>query len=266
MTVQIDSEALDELGATLDAALAEIGRRLGLYDAMAGAGPLTPRELAARTRTSERYLREWLNAQAAGGSVTYEGGRYELPPEQVAADAFSPRASLREPLLRSWLPALDGVEAKLRAGARVADIGSTAALLAEAFPASVVSGFGLHAAADFPGTGYDLVTTVDSLHVLGDPLAAAQHIRSALAPDGSWLIVEPFAGDRVEDNLNPVGRFYYAVSALISLPASLMHDDPIALGAQAGERCLHDVAIAAGFTRFRRVAATPLHLVLEARP
>jgi SAM-dependent methyltransferase len=332
------SQAVSELGATLNAALVVIGDRLGLYKAMAAAGALTPRELAAKTRTSERYVREWLNAQAAGGYVTYEGGRYTLPPEHAVAladedsPAFLPGAfqlmtaavrdepkiaeafrsgagvgwhqhdhdlfegcerffapGYRANLVSSWLPALDGVQAKLAAGAKVADVGcghgASTAIMAEAFPASTFRGFDYHdgsieraraqhpgiafevaSAEDFPGTGYDLVTTFDCLHDMGDPIAASHHIRESLAPDGTWLIVEPFAGDRVEDNLTPVGRVYYAVSTLVCTPASLDQDVGVALGAQAGQRCLHDVAIAAGFTRFRRVAETPFNLVLEARP
>jgi SAM-dependent methyltransferase len=332
------SQAVGELGATLNAALVVIGDRLGLYRAMAGAGRLTPRELAQRTRTSERYVREWLNAQAAGGYVTYDDGTYELEaePAAVLADesgpAFLPGAfqlitaavrdepkiaeafrsgegvgwhqhshdlfegcerffapGYRANLVSSWIPALDGVEARLAAGAKVADVGcghgASTALMAEAFPASRFHGFDYHRASieraraqhpgiafevasaeDFPGAGYDLVTTFDCLHDMGDPIAAAHRIREALAPDGTWLIVEPFAGDRVEDNLTPVGRLYYAVSTLVCTPASLDQPVGLALGAQAGQRCLHDVAIAAGFTRFRRVAETPVNLVLEARP
>ena len=160
-------------------------------------------------------------------------------------------------------------------------------LMAEAFPRSTFLGFDYHdaldrarardgrrpalafevaSAQDFPGSGYDLVTTFDCLHDMGDPVGAARHIRESLAPDGTWLIVEPFAGDRVEDNLNPVGRVYYAVSTLLCTPASLSQDVGLALGAQAGEARLRDVVTAAGFTRFRRVAETPFNLVLEVRP
>ncbi len=154
-----------------------------------------------------------------------------------------------------------------------------------AYPNSAFHGFDYHAASieqaraqnpgiafevasaqDFPGRDYDLVTTFDCLHDMGDPVGAARHIREALAPDGAWLIVEPFANDRVEDNLNPVGRVYYAVSTLVCTPASLSQDVGLALGAQAGEARLRDVVTAAGLTRFRRVAETPFNLVLEARP
>jgi hypothetical protein len=157
--------------------------------------------------------------------------------------------------------------------------------MAAAYPASSFSGFDYHdesiaaarrqspgvefgiaTAQDFPGSGYDLVTTFDCLHDMGDPVSAARHIREALAGDGTWLIVEPYAGDTVEENLNPVGRVYYAVSTLVCTPASLSQEVGLALGAQAGEARLRDVVTAGGFTRFRRVAETPFNLVLEARP
>jgi SAM-dependent methyltransferase len=339
-------QALGELGATLNAALVVIGDRLGLYKAMAGAGPVSPAELAERTATNERSVREWLNAQAAGGYVTYDpaNGRYELPAEHafVLADEDSPaflpgafelmaacvrdepqitesfrrgtgvgwhehshgvfegcerffRPGYKANLVQSWIPALDGVEARLRAGGRVADVGcghgASTLIMAEAFPASTFHGFDYHdasiaqaaeraaaagvaarasfavaSAQDFPGTGYDLVTTFDCLHDMGDPVSAARHVLEALGPDGTWLIVEPFAGDRVEDNLNPVGRIYYAASTLLCTPASLSQDVGLALGAQAGEARLRDVVTAGGFTRFRRAAETPFNLVLEARP
>ena len=339
-------QALGELGATLNAALVVIGDELGLYKAMSGAGPLTPAELAERTGTSERYVREWLNAQAAGGYVDYdpEERRYTLPPEHayVLADEESPyflpgafqlmAASVRdEPKIReafrsgagvgwhehdhgvfegcerffrpgyvanlipSWIPALEGVEAKLRAGASVADVGcghgASTILMAEAFPASRFIGFDYHdgsieqareraeaaglsdrvrfevaPAAAYPGTQYDLVTTFDCLHDMGDPVGAARHVHESLAADGTWLIVEPFAGDRVEDNLNPVGRVYYGASTLLCTPASLSQEVGLALGAQAGEARLRDVVTSGGFTHFRRAAETPFNLVLEARP
>jgi SAM-dependent methyltransferase len=164
-------------------------------------------------------------------------------------------------------------------------------LMAEAFPASRFTGFDYHEgsieqareraqaagladrvrfdtapAAAYPGTGYDLVTTFDCLHDMGDPVGAARHVHDSLAPDGTWLIVEPFAGDRVEDNLNPVGRVYYGASTLLCTPASLSQEVGLALGAQAGESRLRDVVTTGGFTHFRRAAETPFNLVLEARP
>jgi SAM-dependent methyltransferase len=338
--------AVDEVGATLNTALVVMGDKLGLYRAMADAGPLSPAELAARTGTTERYIREWLNAQAAGGFVEYEpeSGRYTLPPEQTVAltddtsPAFLPglfqlafgstldspriteavktgaglgwhdhvgdvhdgcerffRPGYNAHLLSEWLPALDGVVAKLQAGGRAADVGcghgASTVLMAEAFPASTFTGFDYHdgsiatarrragaaglgdrvtfetaPSTAFPGRDYDLVTTFDSLHDMGDPVGAARHVREALAPDGSWMIVEPAAGDRVEDNLNPVGRAYYAFSTLLCTPCSLAQDVGLALGAQAGEARIRDVVTSAGFSRFRRVAETPFNGVFEARP
>ncbi len=198
-------------------------------------------------------------------------------------------------LVSEWLPALDGVVAKLEAGALVADIGcghgSSTILMAQAFPASTFVGSDYHEgsigtarqraesagvadrvrfeaapATAYTGTGYDLVTMFDCLHDMGDPAAAARHVRESLAADGTWMIVEPKAGDRVEENLNPVGRAYYGFSTLLCTPASLSQDVGLALGAQAGEARIGDVIGAGGFTRFRRAAETPFNLVFEARP
>ncbi|MGW6201070.1 class I SAM-dependent methyltransferase [Kribbella sp. NPDC055110] len=352
MTVAIDSDklmgfvfkAVDEVGATLNAALVVMGDRLGYYQALADHGPTTPAELAERTGTDQHYTREWLNAQAAGGFVEYDAstGRYTLPPEQTVAmtDPNSPaylpgffqialgtvqhttgtieaarsgagvgwhehtsdvhvgcerffRPSYNANLLPSWLPALDGVVAKLERGAKVADIGcghgASTILMAEAFPNSRFIGSDYHqasietarqraanlgdrvtfevAAADqFSGSGYDLVTTFDALHDMGDPVGAAKHVREALAPDGTWMLVEPMAGDHVEDNLNPVGRAYYGFSTLLCTPASLSQPVGLALGTQAGPARIQDVTKAAGFSRFRTVAQTPFNLVFEVRP
>lgn len=198
-------------------------------------------------------------------------------------------------LVEEWLPALDGVVPKLRAGARVADVGcghgASTILMAQAFPNSSFVGSDYHAesietarrraasagvddrvtfevapAAGFGGTGYDLVTMFDCLHDMGDPLGAARHVRDAVAADGTWMIVEPMAGDRVEDNFNPVGRAYYAFSTLLCTPASLSQDVGLALGTQAGPARIHDVATAGGFTRFARAAQTPFNQVFEVRP
>jgi SAM-dependent methyltransferase len=313
---------------------------------MAGAGGLTPVEIARRTGVSERYVREWLNAQAAGGYVTYDasGGTYTLPNEQAVAltDESSPaylpgffqialgavidspriaasarsgdgvgwhehnhdvfegcerffRPGYNANLIPSWLPALDGVVSKLEAGAKVADVGcghgSSTILMAQAYPRSTFVGFDYHAgsietarerahaagvfervrfdtvaAADIPGEGYDLVTMFDCLHDMGDPVGAAKRVRQAIAADGTWMIVEPKAGDRVEDNLNPVGRAYYGFSTLLCTPASLSQEVGLALGAQAGPARIRDVVSAAGFTRFRTAAETPFNLVFEVRP
>jgi SAM-dependent methyltransferase len=198
-------------------------------------------------------------------------------------------------LVASWLPACDGVVDRLQAGARVADIGcghgASTLIMARAFPASTFRGFDYHdpsiqhagkaaadagvgdrlsfetaTAADFPGTGYDLVTSFDCLHDMGDPVSAAAHVLQALDAEGTWMIVEPFAGDRVEDNLNPVGRAFYNFSTLLCVPSSLSQDVGLALGAQAGESAIRDVVGAAGFTRFERVAEWPFNIVYAARP
>jgi SAM-dependent methyltransferase len=323
-----------------------MGDKLGLYREMAGSGPVTPAELAERTGCAERYVREWLNAQAAGGYVEYEAdsGRYVLPPEQAIAltDEESPaylpgffqmalgsvndspriaqaartgegvgwhdhvhdvhegcerffRPGYNANLVESWLPALAGVVEKLERGARVADVGcghgASTIVMANAFPNSSFIGTDYHdgsiatareraeaagvddratfevaPASSYAGAGYDLVTMFDCLHDMGDPVGAARHVRQSLASDGTWMIVEPFAGDRVEENLNPVGRAYYAFSTLLCTPASLSQEVGLALGAQAGEARIRDVVERAGFTSFRRVAETPFNLVFEARP
>src|SRR3989454_129630 len=343
---QFVERAVGELGAALNAALVLIGDKLGLYKAMAGAGALTPAELAKKTGTTERYVREWLNAQAAGGYVTYDPATktYTLPPEQALcladetspaylpggfqamvsvvkdegkiADAFRSgkgvgwhehdpglfegterffRPNYAANLVSEWIPALEGVAAKLAAGARVADVGcghgASTILLAEAYPSSTFVGFDYHepsiswarkaasragvadrvrfevaSSTAYPGKGYDLVAFFDCLHDMGDPVGAAKHVLSTLDRDGTWMIVEPLAGDRVEQNLNPVGRVYYAASTMVCTPASLAQEVGLALGAQAGEARLREVVTAGGFTRFRRATETPFNLVLEARP
>jgi ubiquinone/menaquinone biosynthesis C-methylase UbiE len=198
-------------------------------------------------------------------------------------------------LVSSWIPALDGVEGKLRRGGRAADVGTglgaSAVLIAQAYPESTVSGSDYHdgsielarkraadagvgnratfevaSAQTFSGTGYDLVTTFDCLHDMGDPLGAARHIRDTLAPEGTWLIVEPAATDSVEGNLNPVGRIYYSFSAFLCVPNALSQPGGYSLGAQAGEDAIREITAEAGFTRFRRVTETPFNNVYEARP
>jgi SAM-dependent methyltransferase len=338
--------AVDEVGATLNAALVVMGDKLGLYQALAGSGGMTSLELARRTGVSERYVREWLNAQAAGGYVEYDPDRatYTLPPEQAMAmtDEQSPaylpgffqialgavldspritesarsgdgvgwhehnhdvfdgcerffRPGYNANLVDAWLPALDGVVEKLEAGASVADIGcghgSSTILMAQAYPNSTFVGSDYHAGAietararaedagvaervrfevtapdEQPRGPYDLVTMFDCLHDMGDPVGAARQVRGSLKPDGTWMIVEPMAGDRIEDNLNPVGRAYYGFSTFLCTPASLSQDVGLALGAQAGEARIGDVVAGGGLTRFRRVAETPFNLVFEARP
>ncbi len=198
-------------------------------------------------------------------------------------------------LVSTWIPALDGVDAKLKAGAKVADIGcghgASTIIMAQAYPKSSFTGFDYHGpsieqarkaakeagvadrvhfevarAQDFPGEGYDLVAVFDALHDMGDPVGAAAHVRKALKPDGTWLVVEPFANDRLEDNLNPVGRVFYAASTFICTPASRSQEVGACLGAQAGEARLREVVTKGGFRHFRRATETPFNLVLEARP
>jgi SAM-dependent methyltransferase len=343
---QFLQKALGEIGATFHANLVVIGDKLGLYKAMAGAGPLTSAELAERTGTAERYVREWLAAQAASGYVTYEPatGRFTLPEEQAFAlanddsPAFLPgafqlataaikiepklteafrtgagvgwhehdpglfhgterffRPGYAANLVSAWIPALEGVEAKLRAGTHVADVGcgrgASTILMAQAYPRSTFIGFDYHEpsierarqladeagvsdrvsfavakAKDYPGTDYDFVTFFDCLHDMGDPVGAAAHVLETLSQDGTWMIVEPFAHDRLEDNLNPVGRMYYSASTQICTPASLSQEIGLALGNQAGGARLREVVTAGGFTRFRRATETPFNLVFEARP
>jgi SAM-dependent methyltransferase len=203
------------------------------------------------------------------------------------------RPSYNANLLSGWLPALDDVVGKLERGARVADVGcghgSSTILMAEAFPNSTFIGSDYHSesidaararaaeagvkaefevapATQYSGSGFDLVTTFDALHDMGDPVGAARRVRESLAPDGTWMVVEPMAGDRVEDNLNPIGRAYYGFSTLLCTPGSLSQDVGLALGAQAGPARIRDVTTAAGFTRFRTAAQTPFNLVFEVRP
>lgn len=336
---------LHDLGGTLNAALVLIGERLGLYRTLADQGPLTAAQLAALTSTDERYVREWLSSQAAGGYVMYDADteRFHMTPEQIftLADESSPhylpgafqvalaaahdapkveaafrtgagvgwhehhtdlfvgterffRPNYVANLLTGWLPSLDGVSERLRTGGRVADIGcglgASTILMAQAFPKSSFTGFDYHSGSielarsraqgaglngniqfdvasskGFPGTGYDLVTMFDCLHDMGDPIGAARHVHASLAAGGTWMIVEPFAHDRLEQNLNPIGRIYYAASTLICTPASKAQEVGLALGAQAGEARLRAVVTEGGFRSFRRASETPFNLVFEAK-
>lgn len=353
--MSIDEQKLNELlgrfvgdlGATLHAGSIVIGEKLGLYKAMASPGErVTAPELAKRTGTNERYVREWLNAQAASGYVEYDAAAdsYFMTDEQafvmtnedhpaylpgafiLATSALRAVPELTERfktgdgfgwhehhhdlfrgtelffrpgyianLISSWIPSLEDAEAKLKSGAKVADVGcglgASTILMAQAFPASDFIGFDYHqgsiegarerakaagvdgnirfevaASKDFPGEDYDLVTFFDCLHDMGDPVGASAHVRKALKDDGTWMIVEPFANDRPEDNHNPVGRVYYSASTMICTPASRSQEVGLGLGAQAGEARLGEVVKQGGFTRFRRATETPFNLVLEARP
>jgi SAM-dependent methyltransferase len=335
-----------DLGAVLNAALVLIGEECGLYKALAAHGPMTSVDLAKRTNTSERYVREWLSQQAAGSYVNYdqETGKFYLTEEQAfaLADETSPayipgafqvslaaarakneiaqrfktgtgygwhehhtdlfegterffRPGYAAHLISSWIPSLNSINDRLKSGAKVADIGcgfgSSTILMAREYPNSIFHGFDYHApsiesakkraheagvsdrirfevarAQDYPGDKYDLVTFFDSLHDMGDPVSAGRHVLSTLKADGTWMIVEPFAHDEFEKNLNPVGRIYYGASTLVCTPNSLSQEVGFALGAQAGEKRLREVALAAGFKRFRRAAETPFNLVFEAKP
>ena len=335
-----------DLGTAMHVPTVLVGDRLGLYRAMADGQPVTSTELAERTGTDERYVVEWLAAQAAAEYVEYDAGAgaFRLPPEhaallldeggpvfipagfQLAASAFKDepmiteafrtgegvpwhvhhpdlfaggerffRAGYAANLTATWLPALEDVEDKLRAGAKVADVGcghgASTLLMAEAYPESTFVGFDYHdasieaarrsaetaglghrasfelaSAQDYPGTGYDLVTFFNSWHDMGDPVGAARHVLSTLAPDGTWMMVEPYANDRIEDNLNPVGKLFYAVSTLVCTPGAKAQKVGLSLGAQAGERRTRELVTEAGFTRFRRAAENPVNLVYEARP
>jgi SAM-dependent methyltransferase len=350
MTTQLDTTKLEsllgtmvnEMGAAANAALVLIGDKLGLFRALAGEA-LTSASLAARTGTHERYVREWLAAQAASGFVTYDAaaGTFTLSPEQAAvfadeesvvnmtggfyslaavyADepqltkAFKTGAGVgwgercnclfcgverffrpgyKAHLLGEWLPSLDGVMAKLERGAKVADVGcghgASTLIMAKAFPNSQFVGIDFHDASiakarehakglgnvrfeaaraqDYAGVGFDLVTMFDALHDMGDPVGAATHARETLRHDGTLMLVEPRAGDSLADNLNPVGRVFYAFSTSVCVPASLNQDVGAALGGQAGEKKLTEVLRKGGFSRVRRSAETPFNMVIEARP
>ena len=337
-------KAVGDVGAVVAGSMVVIGDRLGLYRAMAGAGPLTSGELAERTGTSERYVREWLSAQAAAGYLSYGGdGRFTLPDEHAIpltdesspacvigafeialgavqatdriADAFLTKDGLswadHDPhvhtgcerffrpgyvnyLTTEWIPALDGVQGRLEQGIRVADVGcghgASTIHLATSYPRSTFLGADPHresvdaarkhaaaagvadrvtfeqtTAKGLEGT-YDLIAFFDCLHDLGDPVGALASARDRLGTGGTVLVVEPMAADDVADNLNPVGAAYYGLSTLLCTPNALAQEATAALGAQAGEARLRDVAREAGYTTFRRVAETPFNLVFEARP
>jgi ubiquinone/menaquinone biosynthesis C-methylase UbiE len=334
-----------DLGASVHAGMVVIGEKLGLYKALA-ARPMNAMELASSTQTDERYVREWLASQAAGGYITYDekSGRFSLTQEQAftlaneespaylpgafelalgslaavprIAESFRSGAGMgwhehvdgvfhgcekffrpgyAANLVSNWIPALQDVQQKMDAGARVADVGcgkgASTLLLAKAFPKSRFYGFDYHdksieaargyaqrdgladrvtfevaKAKEFPGKGYDFVAVFDCLHDMGDPVGAAAHVRRSLADDGTWMIVEPFANDQLKDNLNPVGRVYYSFSTLLCTPCSRSQEVGLCLGAQAGEGRIREVVTSAGFSRFRRATETPFNIVYEARP
>lgn len=352
LTQTIDENKLQEfmgkmvgdLGAATSSVLVLIGRRLGLYKALAEHGPLSAEALAQQTGTAPRYILEWASNQAASGYVEYDPAteQFYQTPEQAAVfadeessfylgggfdsiaamfadepkitDAFRTgegvswgthdsclfcgvakffKPTYKANLVQSWIPALAGVQEKLEQGGKVADVGCgyghSTLLLAETYPNSHFYGFDFHEpsikqakqlakekglnnvtfgiakAKDFPGESYDLVTFFDCLHDMGDPAGAAKHVYRQLDKDGTWMIVEPFAHDTLEQNLNPVGRIYFSFSATVCTPSSLSQEVGLALGAQAGEKKLREVVTSGGFTQFRRAAETPFNLVLEAR-
>ena len=341
---QFMGKAVTDMAAAMTLLLMTIGDKLGIYKAMAGAGPLTAAQVATKTGLNERYVREWLGNQVASGYIEYDAGkkRYTLPDEHAfaladedspvflggafdlfgatwaaedkIADAFQTgngvgwhehhprlfrgterffRPGYRANLTSAWIPALKGVEKQLQSGAAVADVGcghgASTIIMAEAYPQSTFTGFDYHQASideaekkaagagvadrakfevasakDYPGK-YDLICFFDCLHDMGDPVGAARHAHEALKPGGTVLLVEPFANDTLQQNLNPVGRLFYAASTCICTPNSLSQEVGLGLGAQAGEQRLRRVFMDAGFASFRRATETPFNLVLEAR-
>nr|WP_321234580.1 class I SAM-dependent methyltransferase [uncultured Psychroserpens sp.] len=338
-------KVVTEMGAAANGPLITIGDKLGLYTTLAESGHLTSHELAVKTNTTERYIREWLSAQAASGYVEYEASsqKFFMTPEQsmvfgnrkspvFMTGAFYAISSLYHDehkienafktgegvswgdhnsclfcgtekffspsyegnLISNWIPSMDGVIEKLEKGAKVADIGcghaASTIIMAKAFPNSSFIGFDFHAASidqakerakdagltnvsfevstakDFPGSDYDFITFFDCLHDMGDPVGACAHTKAALKSDGTCMIVEPFAKDTLEDNLNPVGRAFYAFSTMLCTPCSLNQEVGLALGAQAGEKQLKEVISKGGFSKFKRATETPFNLILEARP
>jgi ubiquinone/menaquinone biosynthesis C-methylase UbiE len=337
--------AVGDIASAYSGMMVNLGSKLGLYKAMAGAGPLSAKELAARAGCAERYVREWLNAQAAAEYIVYHAASetYELSPEHafVLADEESPvfippawqipasmwfdeektlasfrtgkgvawgehdgrlhcgvaafyRNGYRASLVPQWLPALDGVVEQLEAGIAVADVGCghghSTILMAKAFPKSRFYGFDVHkgsidearrnaaaagvgeratfevaCAVDYPDRNYGLIAFFDCLHDMGDPIAAVRYASQVLAPEGTVMLVEPFANDRVEDNFSVAGRLYYAGSTTICCAHSISEGGKLVLGAQAGEARLAEVLRKAGFRHFRRAAETPFNLILEAR-
>jgi SAM-dependent methyltransferase len=350
----VDQEQLEEFigrfagdfAAALHAVTVVVGDKLGLYRALAEAGPTDSAGLAVATGCDARLVEEWLKAQYVSGYCSYSAqtGTYWLTPEQAAVladptsptfmvgsmtiavanakdeekvrdafttgnglgwhehhhDLFHGTERLFKPgymanLVSQWIPALDGVDEKLRSGGTVADLGcghgASTVLLAQEFPEATVVGFDYHQASidiarkraaeagvadrvrfeaasaqDFPGGNYDLVCIFDALHDMGDPMRAARHIREALADDGTWLLVEPMAGDTLADNLNPVGRIFYSASTCICTPSAQSQPGGYALGAQVPETTWRELLADAGFTRFRRAAETPFNRIFDVRP
>jgi 2-polyprenyl-3-methyl-5-hydroxy-6-metoxy-1,4-benzoquinol methylase len=336
---------VNDFGAAMHGPTILVGEQLGLYKALGADGPMTSEEMAQKTGTAERYLREWLAGQAASGYVEYDSatGRYSMTEEQkfaltmedspayipgafyIAASAYKDQRKIAEAirtgkgfgwnerhvdlftgtkkffrpgylanLVSSWLPSLEGVVQKLEAGAQVADVGcglgASTIIMAKAFPKSTFVGYDYHAesiewarndavtqgvtrnadfevasAKDYRSKDLDLVTFFDCLHDMGDPVGAAKHVWNSLKPDGTWMVVEPFAQERVEQNLTPVGRIYYNASVLLCVPSSLAQEVGLGLGAQASDSRLNEVFRTGGFTRVRKATVTPFNRVFEAR-
>ncbi len=338
-------QVVGDLSACSAGFMTNAGHKLGLYKAMAGAGHMSAQQVARRANCAERYTREWLNSQAAGGYVQYrpEDDTYNLPAEQALVLAnengpcfFPPalevaasmwfdesrildaiktgkgipwgehsgrlfcgvaaffRSGYNANLVSNWLPALDGVTGKLNAGAKVADVGCgyghSTIIMAQAFPNTKFYGYDSHAESivearanalaagvadrvsfhvsgikDIPNEQFDLVCFFDCLHDLGDPVGAARHVEKVLRDDGTILLVEPNAGDKVEHNLHAIGRIYYSASTALCCAHSLSEEVGLALGAQAGEKRLSAVLQEAGFNHFRRATETPFNLIFEAK-
>ncbi|MDP3878403.1 MAG: class I SAM-dependent methyltransferase [Methylobacter sp.] len=342
---QLQGKVINDVAGSLGLLMAYIGDKLDLYSALLEISPASSQELADNTGMDERYLREWLSANAAAGYVNYDAAseKFSLTPEQAVIFAaeghpacmqgffqavmsvyidepkltqvfrsgqglpwrdhspclfcgterfFRPMYAMN--LIDIWLPALDGVREKLEAGAKVADVGcghgSSTILMAKAFPNSTFHGFDFHEASiehareraraagvasntifevvtakEYPGKNYDLVTIFDALHDMGDPVGAASHVANTLADGGTFMIVEPLAGDSLEDNLHPLGQIYYSFSTMVCVPASKSQEVGLGLGAQAGQKRLTEVLNEAGFNQVKRAATTPTNLVLEAK-
>jgi SAM-dependent methyltransferase len=342
---ELQGKVIGDVAGSLGLLLAYIGDQLNLYSALAEICPATSQEVAANTGLTERYVREWLSANAAGGYIEYDptSQTFSMTPEQalvfaaeghpacmqgffqavVSNYADEPKATkafrtgegipwadhsaclfcgterffkpmYAANLVESWIPALDGVQEKLKAGAKVADIGcghgSSTIIMAQSFPNSTFHGFDFHrpsiehakeraraagvanntvfevvTAKEYPGGDYDLVAIFDALHDMGDPVGACRHIASTLGENGTFMLVEPLAGDNLEDNLHPLGQIYYAFSTTVCLPNSLSQEVGLGLGAQAGEKRLTEVLNQGGFHHVRRAAETATNIVLEAR-
>lgn len=343
---QFMGKMVTDMSAAMSGPLVIMGVKLGLYKALGQSGPMSSEQLAELTGVRERYVREWLAAQAASGFVDYDASekQFSMSAEQqmALADEDSPvylasafeliasayidepritdafkrgegfgwhehheclfrgterffRTSYRANLMSDWLPSLDGVVDKLASGAKVADVGcghgASTILMAEAFPNSQFTGYDYHGASidrareaaanagasgniafetaagkDVPDESFDLVACFDCLHDMGDPIGVAKRIREVMKPNGTFMVVEPFANNNLEENLNPVGRMFYSASTMICTPGSLSQEVGLGLGAQAGEAKLSQVLKDAGFSHVRRSAATPFNMVLEARP